>query len=227
MPEYTKDELAALHKINMDMAKYFVDFCNENGLMCYFCGGGCIGAVRHKGFIPWDDDIDVLMPRPDYEKLMYWRLGILKEHGLGLNEIQNVIATIDPLPGAREFMDKLRATTQVVIVSDTFQEFAQPLMKKLGWPTILCNSLVVAPDGEIKDFTMRCDHSKLTTVRALQSIGFDTIAAGDSYNDLDMILNSHAGFLFRSTQKIKDDHPQLAAYEEYDDLLAAIRRAQV
>ena len=164
---------------------------------------------------------------PDYDKLMRWRLGILKDHGLGLKEIQDVIATIDPLPGAREFMDALREQGQVVILSDTFEEFAKPLMRKLGYPTILCNSLVVAPSGEITDFTMRCEHSKLTTVRALQSIGYKTIAAGDSYNDLDMILNSHAGFLFRSTQKIKDDYPQLAAYEEYDDLIGAIRRAQV
>ena len=162
---------------------------------------------------------------PDYEKLMYWRLGILKEHGLGLKEIQDVIASIDPLVGAKEFMDELRAMTQVVIVSDTFQEFAQPLMRKLGWPTILCNSLVVAPDGDIRDFTMRCDHSKLTTVRALQSIGFDTIAAGDSYNDLEMILASKAGFLFRSTEQIKADYPQLPAFETYDALLSGIRAA--
>ena len=162
---------------------------------------------------------------PDYDKLMRWRLGILKEHGLGLREIQDVIAKIDPLPGAKEFMDKLRSCTQVVILSDTFEEFAQPLMRKLGWPTILCNSLVVAESGEITDFTMRCPQSKLTTVRALQSIGYQTIAAGDSYNDLDMILASKAGFLFRSTEKIKADHPQLPAYETYDELLHGISAA--
>ena len=161
---------------------------------------------------------------PDYDKLMRYRIGILKEHGLGLREIQDVIARIDPLPGAREFMDTLRAETQVVILSDTFQEFAMPLMKKLGYPTILCNSLDVAPNGEILGHRMRIRDSKLSTVRALQSIGYETIASGDSYNDLDMILNSKAGFLFRSTDKIKADYPQLPAYEEYDELLDAIRR---
>ena len=159
---------------------------------------------------------------PDYDKLMHWRLALLKERGLGLPEIQNVIAQIDPLPGAREFMDELRSRTQVVILSDTFQEFAQPLMKKLGWPTILCNSLVVAETGEITDFKMRCAQSKLTTVRALQSIGYETIASGDSYNDLDMILASKAGFLFRSTEKIKADYPQLPAFESYGELLNGI-----
>ena len=159
---------------------------------------------------------------PDYDKLMRWRMEILREHGLGLKEIQDVIARIDPLPGAKEFLDALRAMTQVVIVSDTFEEFAQPLMKKLGWPTILCNSLVVSASGEITDFTMRCPQSKLTTVRAFQSIGYKTIAAGDSYNDLDMILASHAGFLFRSTEQIKADHPQLPAFETYDELLNGI-----
>ena len=159
---------------------------------------------------------------PDYDKLMRWRLGILKEHGLGLREIQDVIAKIDPLPGAKEFMDELRSRTQAVILSDTFEEFAKPLMEKLGWPTILCNSLVVAPSGEITDFTMRCPQSKLTTVRALQSIGYQTIAAGDSYNDLDMILHSRAGFLFRSTEKIKAEHPELPAFETYDELLNGI-----
>ena len=161
---------------------------------------------------------------PDYDKLMRYRIGILKEHGLGLREIQDVIARIDPLPGAREFMDTLRAETKVVILSDTFQEFAMPLMKKLGYPTILCNSLDVAPNGEILGHRMRIRDSKLSTVRALQSIGYETIASGDSYNDLDMILNSKAGFLFRSTDKIKADYPQLPAYEEYDELLDAIRR---
>ena len=159
---------------------------------------------------------------PDYEKLMRWRLAILKEHGLKLSDVQNVIAKIDPLPGAKEFLDSLREVTQVVILSDTFEEFAKPLMKKLGWPTILCNSLVVSASGEITDFTMRCPQSKLTTVRALQSIGYQTIAAGDSYNDLDMILASHAGFLFRSTEQIKADHPQLPAFETYDELLNGI-----
>ena len=159
---------------------------------------------------------------PDYDKLMNWRLGILKEHGLGLKEIQDTIATIDPLPGAKEFLDKLRAQTQVVILSDTFEQFAMPLMKKLGWPTLLCNTLDVAPDGTITGFQMRCQQSKLTTVKALQSIGYDTIAAGDSYNDLAMIKASKAGFLFRSTEQIKADHPELPAFEEFDDLLHAI-----
>ena len=159
---------------------------------------------------------------PDYDKLMRWRLGILKEHGLKLSDVQNVIAKIDPLPGAREFLDALRERTQVVILSDTFEEFAKPLMKKLGWPTILCNSLVVSEDGFITDFKMRCKDTKLTTVRALQSIGYETIASGDSYNDLDMILAGKAGFLFRSTEKIKKDYPQLRAFETYDELLSAI-----
>ena len=163
---------------------------------------------------------------PDYDKLMKWRINLLREHGLGLKEIQDTIATIDPLPGALEFMDQLREMTQVVILSDTFTEFAKPLMKKLGWPTIFCNSLVVSDDGFITDFTMRIENSKLSTVRALQSIGFETIAAGDSYNDLDMILNSQAGFLFRSTEKIKADYPQLPAFETYDELLDAIRKVE-
>ena len=162
---------------------------------------------------------------PDYDKLMKWRLNILKEHGLGLKEIQETIAKIDPLPGAKEFLDELRATTQVVILSDTFEQFAKPLMEKLGWPSIFCNTLEVAPDGEITGFKMRCEQSKLTTVKALQSCGFDTIAAGDSYNDLGMIQASKAGFLFKSTDKIKADHPELPAYEEFDDLLAAIKKA--
>ncbi len=160
---------------------------------------------------------------PDYDKLMKWRLGILKEHNLGLKEIQQTISRIDPLPGAREFLDALREQTQVMILSDTFTQFATPLMKKLGWPTILCNSLVVAPDGEITDFKMRIENSKLSTVKALQSIGYDTIASGDSYNDLAMIQASKAGFLFRSTEQIKKDHPELPAFEEYDELLQAIR----
>ncbi|MBO2526661.1 MAG: bifunctional phosphoserine phosphatase/homoserine phosphotransferase ThrH [Clostridiales bacterium] len=160
---------------------------------------------------------------PDYDKLMRWRLGVLKEHGLGLPQIQETIAKIDPLPGAREFLDELRTLTQVVILSDTFTQFAMPLMKKLGWPTLLCNTLEVAPDGEITGFKMRIHDSKLSTVRALQSVGFDTIAAGDSYNDLDMILAGKAGFLFRSTEEIKADYPQLPAYESYDDLLRAIK----
>ena len=162
---------------------------------------------------------------PDYDKLMRWRLGILKEHGLKLADVQNVIAKIDPLPGAKEFLDSLREVTQVVILSDTFEEFAKPLMKKLGWPTILCNNLVISEDGFISDFKMRCRDTKLTTVRAFQSIGYDTIASGDSYNDLDMILAGKAGFLFRSTEKIKSDYPQLPAFETYDELLSAIRAA--
>ena len=156
---------------------------------------------------------------------MRWRLGILKEHGLGLKEIQTTIAKIDPLPGAKEFLDELRSVTQVIILSDTFEEFAKPLMEKLGWPTIFCNSLEVAESGEITGFKMRCPQSKLTTVKALQSIGYDTIASGDSYNDLGMIQTSKAGFLFKSTDKIKADHPELPAYEEFDDLLAAIKAA--
>ena len=162
---------------------------------------------------------------PDYEKLMKWRMGILREHGLGLKEIQDVIAKIDPLPGAKAFLDELRARTQVVIVSDTFEEFAKPLMKKLGYPTIFCNSLEIDADGMLCGIRMRCPQSKLTTVRALQSIGFETIAAGDSYNDLDMILASRAGFLFRSTEKIKADYPQLPAFETYDELLDGIKAA--
>ncbi|MBQ9941663.1 MAG: bifunctional phosphoserine phosphatase/homoserine phosphotransferase ThrH [Christensenellaceae bacterium] len=162
---------------------------------------------------------------PDYDKLMKYRLGILKEHGLGLKEIQETIATIDPMPGAKEFLDELRSITQVVILSDTFTQFATPLMKKLGWPTIFCNSLVVAPDGEITDFKMRIENSKLTTVKAFQSVGYDTIAAGDSFNDLAMIGASKAGFLFRSTEQIKKDYPHLPAFEEYDELLAAIKAA--
>ena len=160
---------------------------------------------------------------PDYDKLMRWRLGILKEHHLGLKEIQETIATIDPLPGAKEFLDELRSFTQVIIISDTFTQFAQPLMKKLGWPTIFCNTLEVAPDGEITGFRMRTKESKLATVKALQSIGYDTIASGDSYNDLGMIKDSKAGFLFRSTDKIKADYPQFPAFEEYGELLAAIK----
>ena len=162
---------------------------------------------------------------PDYDKLMKWRLGILKEHGLGLKEIQDTIANIDPLPGAKEFLDGLRKETQVIIISDTFSEFAGPLMAKLGYPTIFCNSLEVAPSGEITGFRMRIENSKLTTVKALQSIGFETIASGDSYNDLDMIRASKAGFLFRSTDQIRKDNPDLPAYETYDELAAAIRRA--
>ena len=160
---------------------------------------------------------------PDYDKLMRWRLGILKEHGLGLPEIQRTIARIDPLPGATEFLDELRTLTQVIILSDTFEEFAKPLMEKLNWPTIFCNSLEVADSGEITGYRMRCQQSKLTTVKALQSIGYDTIAAGDSYNDLGMIQAGKAGFLFKSTEKIKADHPELPAYEEFGDLLGAIR----
>ena len=162
---------------------------------------------------------------PDYDKLMNYRLEILKEHHLGLKEIQDVIATIDPLPGAKEFLDELRKDCQVIILSDTFEQFAKPLMAKLGWPTLFCNSLEVAEDGTITGYRMRCEKSKLTTVKALQSIGFETISSGDSYNDLGMIQASKAGFLFRSTEQIRKDHPELAAYEEFDDLLAAIRTA--
>ncbi|MEE0893391.1 MAG: bifunctional phosphoserine phosphatase/homoserine phosphotransferase ThrH [Treponema sp.] len=159
---------------------------------------------------------------PDYNKLMKWRIGILKEHGLGLKEIQDVISKIDPLPGAKEFLDTLRSKCQTIIISDTFSQFAGPLMKKLGMPTIFCNELVVASNGEITDFKMRCPQSKLTTVKALQSCGFETIASGDSHNDLAMIKASKAGFLFRSTDQIKKDNPELEAFEEYDDLLKAI-----
>lgn len=162
---------------------------------------------------------------PDYDKLMNWRLGILKEHGLGLKDIQETIAKIDPLPGAKEFLDKLRETTQVIIISDTFTQFAAPLMKKLGWPTIFCNTLEVAKDGTITGFKMRCEQSKLSTVKALQSVGFETIASGDSHNDLGMIQASKAGFLFRTTDQIKADYPQLEAFEEYDDLFEAIKKA--
>ena len=161
---------------------------------------------------------------PDYDKLMKWRIGILKEHGLGLKEIQDVIAQIEPLPGAREFLDELRSFTQVIIISDTFTEFAMPLMEKLGWPTLFCNSLEVAPSGEITGYKMRIQQSKLSTVKALQSIGFDTIASGDSYNDLDMILASKAGYLFRTTEKIRQDYPQLPAFEEFDELMGAIKK---
>lgn len=162
---------------------------------------------------------------PDYNKLMNWRLSILKEHGLGLKEIQETIAKIDPIPGAKEFLDELRSLTQVIIISDTFEQFATPLMKKLGWPTIMCNSLEVAENGEITGFKMRCEKSKLTTVKALQSIGYETIASGDSFNDLGMIQASKAGFLFKSTEQIKKDYPQYPAFEEYDELLAAIKAA--
>lgn len=162
---------------------------------------------------------------PDYNKLMNFRLGILKEHKLGLNEIQATIAKIDPLPGAKEFLDELRSITQVLILSDTFEQFAMPLMKKLGYPTIFCNTLEVAPDGEITGYKMRCEKSKLTTVKALQSIGYETIASGDSFNDLAMIQASKAGFLFKSTEKIKADHPELPAFEEFPDLLDAIKNA--
>ena len=162
---------------------------------------------------------------PDYNKLMNFRLDLLRERGLGLKEIQAVIARIDPLPGAKAFLDELRSLTQVIILSDTFEQFAQPLMKKLGWPTLFCNTLEVAPDGAITGFQMRCPQSKLTTVKALQSIGYHTIAAGDSFNDLGMIQASKAGFLFKSTAQIKADHPELPAFEEFSDLLAAIRGA--
>ena len=159
---------------------------------------------------------------PDYDKLMKYRIGILKEHGLGLKEIQETIATLDPLPGAKEFLDELRSKTQVLILSDTFEQFATPLMKKLGWPTIMCNTLEVGEGGEITGYQMRCEKSKLTTVKAFQSIGYETIASGDSFNDLGMIEASKAGFLFRTTDKLKADYPQYPAFEEYNDLLNAI-----
>ncbi|MCQ2561084.1 MAG: bifunctional phosphoserine phosphatase/homoserine phosphotransferase ThrH [Clostridia bacterium] len=162
---------------------------------------------------------------PDYDKLMKWRIGILKEHGLGLKEIQETIAKIDPMPGAKEFLDELRSTTQAVILSDTFEEFAKPLMAKLGWPTILCNSLVVAEDGEITGFKLRCEQTKLSTVKAFQSVGYETIATGDSYNDLGMIKASKAGFLFKSTDKIKADNPEIKSCETYEELLALIKAA--
>lgn len=162
---------------------------------------------------------------PDYDKLMKYRLDILKEHGLGLKEIQETISKIDPIPGAKEFLDELRSMTQVIIVSDTFEQFAMPLMKKLGWPTLFCNTLEVAENGEITGIKMRCEQSKLTTVKGLQSIGFDTIACGDSFNDLAMIQAGKAGFLFKSTEQIKRDYPQIPAFEEYGELLAAIKAA--
>lgn len=162
---------------------------------------------------------------PDYDKLMKWRIGILKEHGLGLKEIQETIAKIEPIPGAKEFLDELRSLTQVIIISDTFTQFATPLMEKLGWPTIFCNSLEVSESGEITGFKMRIENSKLTTVKALQSIGYETIAAGDSYNDLGMIQASKAGFLFKSTDKIKADYPELPAFDTYEELMAAIKGA--
>lgn len=162
---------------------------------------------------------------PDYDKLMNWRLKILKEHGLGLHEIQDVIRQIDPMPGAKEFLDELRSFTQVIIISDTFEQFATPLMEKLGRPTIFCNSLEVGENGEITGFKMRCEQSKLATVKALQSIGFETIASGDSFNDLGMIGASKAGFLFRTTDRIRADYPQYPAYETYDELMAGIRAA--
>lgn len=162
---------------------------------------------------------------PDYDKLMKGRLQILKEHGLGLKEIQDTIAKIDPLPGAREFLDELRSVTQVIIISDTFEQFAKPLMQKLGWPTIFCNSLEIGPGGEITGYNLRVENSKYTTVKALQSIGYQTIASGDSYNDLGMIQASQAGFLFRSTEQIKADYPQLPAFETYEELLEAVKAA--
>ena len=162
---------------------------------------------------------------PEYDKLMQYRIGILKEHGLGLREIQETIATIDPMPGAKEFLDELRSFTQAVILSDTFTQFAQPLMKKLGWPAIFCNELIAAPDGEITGYRLRCEKTKLTTVRALQSCGFDTIASGDSFNDLAMIQASKAGFLFRAPESIKAQYPEIPACETYDELMLLIKDA--
>ena len=164
---------------------------------------------------------------PDYDKLMRWRLGILKEHGLGLKEIQEVIATVDPLPGAKEFLDELRSITQAVILSDTFTQFAQPLMRKLGWPSLFCNELVVALDGEVTDFRLRCKQTKLSTVRAFQSVGYNTIAAGDSFNDLAMIQASKAGFLFRAPESIKAQFPEIPSCEDFDELLRLIKDAMV
>ena len=162
---------------------------------------------------------------PDYDKLMKWRIGVLRDHGLKLKDVQDTISRIDPLPGAKEFLDALREETQVIVLSDTFSQFAKPLMKKLGWPALFCNELIIDEEGYIADIKMRCEHSKLTTVKGLQSIGFDTIAAGDSYNDLEMIQASKAGFLFRSTEQIRKDYPQYPAFDEYDEFLAAIRAA--
>ena len=162
---------------------------------------------------------------PDYDKLMKWRIGVLRDHGLKLKDVQDTISRIDPLPGAKEFLDALREETQVIVLSDTFSQFAKPLMKKLGWPALFCNELIIDEEGYIADIKMRCEHSKLTTVRGLQSIGFDTIAAGDSYNDLEMIQASKAGFLFKSTEKIKADYPEIPAFEEFPDLLNAIKNA--
>ena len=162
---------------------------------------------------------------PDYDKLMQFRLDILRRHGLGLKEIQEVIGTVDPVPGAKAFLDELRALTQVIILSDTFEQFAAPLMKKLGWPTIFCNTLEVAPDGVITGFRMRCEQTKLTTVRGLQAMGYETIASGDSYNDLGMIRASKAGFLFRSTQQIREENPDVQAFETFEELLTAIKAA--
>ena len=161
---------------------------------------------------------------PDYDKLMNFRLKILKEHGLGLKEIQNTIEKIDPMPGAREFLDTLRSETQAVILSDTFTQFAAPIMRKLGWPTLMCNELITVENGDVTGYKMRCEKSKLSTVKALQSVGFETIAVGDSFNDLGMIQASKAGFLFRSTEKIRKDYPSIPAYDAYDDLLSAIRK---
>lgn len=162
---------------------------------------------------------------PDYDKLMNWRIGILREHGLGLPQIQDTISKIEPLPGAKDFLDELRSITQVIIISDTFEQFATPLMKKLGWPTLFCNTLEVGADGMITGYKMRCQQSKLTTVKALQSMGFDTIASGDSFNDLAMIEAGKKGFLFRTTDAIKADYPHIPAFEDYNDLLAAIKEA--
>lgn len=180
-------------------------------------------AFAEKAGIP--DLMRTTRDEPDYDKLMKFRLDVLRRHGMGLPQIQEVIADIQPVPGAKEFLDDLRAQTQVIIISDTFEQFAQPIMEKLGWPTIFCNSLEVAEDGEITGFKMRCEQSKLTTVKALQSIGYETIASGDSHNDLGMIEASKAGFLFKSTDAIKAAHPELPAYETYDELMAAIKRA--
>ena len=189
------------------------------------------GVLTPEIWIAFADEIGIPELRrttrdePDYDKLMRWRIDLLRSRGIKLSQIQDTIARIDPLPGAKEFLDELRSVAQVVILSDTFDQFGMPLMKKLGYPTLLWNTLEIDSDGYIARHVMRCEHSKLTTVKALQSIGYDTIASGDSYNDLEMILHSKAGFLFRTTDKIKADYPQLPAFESYDDLLAAIRAA--
>ena len=207
------------------------DGCSERGLAMNIVCLDLEGVLVPEIWIAFAEESGIPELRrttrdePDYDKLMAFRIKTLHEHGLGLPQIQDVISRIDPLPGARDFLDALRERTQAVILSDTFEEFARPLMVKLGWPTLLCNSLEVSPEGEILRHRMRCENSKLTTVRALQSCGYETIAAGDSFNDLAMIRASKAGFLFRSTPAIQEANPDLPAYETYDELLAGITAA--